>query len=161
VPRSHRYDMTVEWTGSAGEGTVSYRAYARDHEVQAKGRATLLGSADPAFLGDGTRWSPEQLLVAAVSQCHMLWYLHLAVEAGIVVTAYVDRPIGTMTENADGSGQFNDVVLRPEVTISDAARRLDASDLHPRVAEKCFIARSVNFPIRYKPLTQTPEEVLA
>jgi organic hydroperoxide reductase OsmC/OhrA len=159
VPRSHRYDMTVEWTGSSGEGTVSYRAYSRDHEIQAKGRPTLAGSADPAFLGDASRWSPEQLLVASVSQCHMLWYLHLAVEAGIVVTAYLDRPIGTMTENADGSGQFSDVMLRPEVTIADGRHRLDADELHPQVSEKCFIARSVNFPIRYKPLTQTLEEV--
>jgi organic hydroperoxide reductase OsmC/OhrA len=159
VQRSHRYDLTVEWTGNGGSGTATYRSYSRDNTIDAKGRPTILGTADATFLGDATRWNPEQLLVASVSQCHMLWYLHLAVEAGIVVTSYIDRPVGTMTENADGSGQFDEVTLHPEVTITDATRVEDASALHRRISEKCFIARSANFPIRHKPVTQISEEL--
>jgi organic hydroperoxide reductase OsmC/OhrA len=161
VPRGHRYDLTVEWIGNSGEGTRTYRSYGRNHRVGTKGRPILEGSADSAFLGDPSRWNPEQLLVASVSQCHMLWYLHLAVEAGIVVTAYVDRPTGLMTENDDGSGQFTEVVLRPEVTISEAERVAEASALHQTVGEKCFVSRSVNFPIRHKPVTQTAEVLMA
>jgi organic hydroperoxide reductase OsmC/OhrA len=161
VPPGHRYDLTVEWTGNPGDGTTTYRSYGRNHRVQAKGRPVLEGSADPAFLGDAGRWNPEQLLVASLSQCHMLWYLHLAVEAGICVTSYVDRPIGLMAENADGSGQFTEVVLRPEVTVTDENRLREASLLHDRVGEKCFVSRSVNFPIRHKHVTQTPEVLSA
>jgi organic hydroperoxide reductase OsmC/OhrA len=144
----------IAWTGNNGTGTSDYRAYSRAHEVVAKDRPTLLGSADPAFLGDSSRWNPEQLLVASVSQCHMLWYLHLAVEAGIVVVEYVDHVLGTMAENPDGSGQFTEVMLRPDVTITDAAKVDEATTLHENAGGKCFITRSVNFPIRYKPVTR-------
>jgi organic hydroperoxide reductase OsmC/OhrA len=161
VPRSHRYEQTITWTGNTGSGTSDYRAYSRAHEISAKGRPTLLGSADPAFLGDAQRWNPEQLLVSSVSQCHMLWYLHLAVESGICVVSYVDNVVGVMAENPDGSGQFTEVVLRPEVVITDATRIEEATALHQAVGEKCFVARSVNFPIRHKPVTRAAVSVPA
>ncbi|MGA8015273.1 MAG: OsmC family protein [Candidatus Dormiibacterota bacterium] len=147
VRREHRYRLSVTWTGNRGEGTRSYTAYSRDHEVSAEGKAALLGSSDPAFRGDPTRWSPEELLVAALSQCHMLWYLHLCSAAGIVVTAYEDSPEGVLDENRDGSGQFVRTILRPRITLADPGRAAQAAGLHSRAHELCFIARSVNFPV--------------
>jgi organic hydroperoxide reductase OsmC/OhrA len=103
-PKTHCYEVTISWTGNRGEGTASYRAYARDHEVTADGRPAIPGSSDPAFRGDPARWNPEQLLVASLSQCHMLAYLHQCAVSGVVVVAYEDNPDGLMTETEDGGG---------------------------------------------------------
>jgi organic hydroperoxide reductase OsmC/OhrA len=145
--RQHRYSVTVAWHGNRGTGTSAYGAYARDYEITADGKPPIAGSSDPAFLGDRARWNPEELLVAAVSSCHQLWYLHLAADAGIVVTDYVDRAEGLMQEDADGSGRFARVVLRPEVTVAAASDVARAQALHHAAHEKCFIANSVNFPV--------------
>lgn len=147
--REHRYDLALAWTGNDGDGTRSYRGYRRDHTVTSPGRPALLGSSDPVFRGDPERWSPEQLLVASLSQCHMLWYLHLASVEGIIVVDYQDTPTGTMIESAAGDGAFNEVVLRPRVTIA-AGDRAVAEALHGRVGGYCFVARSVNFPVRHE-----------
>ena len=149
--RTHAYDVNVTWTGNQETGTSNYRAFCRDHTVTASGRPDILGSSDPAFRGDPERWNPELLLVAALSQCHMLWYLHLAAEAGVTVVAYDDHPHGTMTESGDGAGQFTQVVLRPVVTITHDSDPETAAALHARVPEYCFIARSVNFPVNHEP----------
>lgn len=145
--REHRYEVAVVWTGNAGTGTSAYRAYRRDHDIAVAGKAPIAGSSDPAFRGDPKRWNPEELLVASLSACHMLWFLHLASEAGLVVTEYADAPAGTMVETADGGGYFSEVVLHPAVTVSagDTGR---ADALHHQAHEKCFIAKSVNFPVR-------------
>jgi organic hydroperoxide reductase OsmC/OhrA len=150
MPKLHTYDAIVAWTGDRGTGTSHYTAYDRTHEVTAAGRPAIAGSSDPAFRGDPARWSPEQLLVVSLAQCHMLWYLHLAAVAGVVVTGYVDRAVGTMAEHADGGGQFVEVVLRPTVTVTDAAMAERGRELHERAHELCFIARSVNFPVRHE-----------
>jgi len=155
-PGTHHYEVEVTWTGNTGEGTGSYKGFERAHDVTAGGKAPIAGSADPAFRGVADRWNPEEMLVAAVSQCHMLWYLHLCVGAGIVVTAYTDRPRGTMVENADASGAFSEVVLRPRMTITDPGRAEEAVKLHERAHEMCFIANSVAFPIRHEPEVVTP-----
>ncbi|AKT50586.1 OsmC family protein [Arsenicicoccus sp. oral taxon 190] len=147
----HTYDLTVTWTGNQGPGTSSYAAYARDHEVTAPGLPPIAGSADPAFRGDPSRWNPEQLLVASLAQCHMLWYLHLAARAGVTVVAYEDHPHGVMTTEADGSGQFERVTLRPRVTISQGSDAEVAHRLHADVPALCFIARSVSFPVDHEP----------
>lgn len=149
--REHRYNPTVTWTGNTGAGTTSYKAYTRDHVISAAGRPDILGSSDPAFLGDGARTNPEDLLVASLSACHMLWYLHLAAEAGIVVTAYCDKPVGVMVEDRERGGWFTGVTLHPEVTIAsgDAAK---ARALHEPAHKKCFIANSVNFPVACEPV---------
>ena len=145
--KTHRYTMDIVWTGDDGTGTSGYRAYRRDHDIAADGKATIAGSSDLAFRGDPKRWNPEELLVASLSSCHMLWFLHLASEAGLVVTGYEDAPVGTMVETADGGGHFSEVVLHPSVTVS--AGDTDRADaLHHAAHEKCFIARSVNFPVR-------------
>jgi organic hydroperoxide reductase OsmC/OhrA len=148
----HHYEMTVRWTGNTGSGTSDYRSYERDHEIAADGKPILPGSSDPAFRGDAARWNPEELLVAALAQCHMLWYLHLSAVGGVVVTDYTDTPVGTMTMDATGGGgQFTDVVLRPAVTVADPSMADKAMALHNEINAICFIARSVNFPVRHEP----------
>ncbi|WP_027501882.1 OsmC family protein [Rhodococcus sp. UNC363MFTsu5.1] len=149
--REHHYELTVTWTGNHGAGTTDPRSYGREHLVTAEGKPDLTGSSDPAFRGDPTRWNPEELLVAALSQCHMLWFLNLAALAGVVVTDYLDRPTGTMTEERGGAGQFTEVVLRPEVTVAAADMLPKLAELHTASHEKCFIARSVNFPVQHRP----------
>lgn len=156
----HHYTLTLDWTGNLGTGTSTYRGYTRDHEVAAPPAPTILGSSDPAFRGDPTRWNPEQLLLASLSQCHLLWYLHLATTAGVVVIGYRDEPTGTMVEEPDGSGRFVEVVLNPRVTISADGDQEVAQSLHAKVGEFCFIARSVNFPVRHRPVVvreQSPQ----
>jgi organic hydroperoxide reductase OsmC/OhrA len=154
---THTYTVDVTWTGAGHTGTTSYTAYSRDHEVAIPGRPVLLGSADPAFRGDPTRYSPEQLFVASLSQCHMLWFLHLAARDGLVVTGYQDEAVGTMRVESAGAGQFMNVVLRPHVTVRVAApdtspvtdARLAA--VHELAHEHCFVSRSVNFPVLIEP----------
>ena len=148
--RTHRYTPTVTWTGNTGSGTSGYKAYARDHVIAVAGRPEIAGSSDPAFLGDPTRHNPEDMLVASLSACHMLWYLHLATEAGVVVTAYRDAPEGIMVEDRERGGWFERVALNPEVTISSGDVGL-AARLHEAAHKKCFIANSVNFPVSCRP----------
>jgi organic hydroperoxide reductase OsmC/OhrA len=149
----HRYGLAVEWTGNLGEGTSSYRGYSRDHDVVIPGLPVLSGSADPTFHGDRERYNPEQLLLAALAQCHLLSYLHVAVKHGVVVTAYRDEASGLMRLNRDGSGQFERVTLRPRVTVADASQVELAGRLHHEANQVCFIARSVNFPVDHEPET--------
>jgi organic hydroperoxide reductase OsmC/OhrA len=150
-PRTHRYQVAVEWTGNRGQGTADYRAYARDNEVRADGRPAIAGSSDPAFRGDAGRWNPEQLLVAALSQCHLLWYLHLCAVSDVVVIAYEDHADGVMEETEGGGGRFAEATLRPAVTVADESMAERAAELHSRAHELCFVASSVNFPVRHEP----------
>ncbi len=149
----HRYALTVRWTGNRGEGTASYRGYSRAHDVEIPGLPVLSGSADPTFHGDRDRYNPEQLLLAALAQCHMLSFLHVAVKHGVVVTGYEDRAGGLMRTNRDGSGQFESVTLSPRVSVTApiSADRMEA--LHAEANKVCFIARSVNFPVLHHPET--------
>jgi len=151
--REHHYRITTTWTGNLGTGTSDYRAYSRDHEIKIMGKkAPLAGSSDAVFRGDPARYTPEELLVASLSGCHMLWFLHLCADAGIVVIEYQDAASGEMHENADASGEFTRVVLRPRAVITDSARIADAIALHSRAHDLCFIARSVNFPVQHEPV---------
>jgi len=147
----HSYFARIRWTGNSGEGTKTYVSYKRDHEIQVDGRTAINGSSDPAFRGNPTCYSPEDLLVASLSACHMLWYLHLCATGGVVVTAYVDRATGTMVEKKNGGGYFKEVVLYPSITITAGSNRRSAKDLHDRAHELCFIANSVKFPVLCKP----------
>jgi organic hydroperoxide reductase OsmC/OhrA len=155
VRRTHRYDLTVSWTGNRGSGTSGYRDYGRGHQVSADGRPAIEGSSDPVFHGDKTRWNPELELVAALSQCHMLSYLHVCAAAGVVVTEYEDAPYGVMAQTADDGGHFTEVVLRPRVTVAAAEMTEAAAKLHEEASRKCFIASSVNFPVRHEPTVTT------
>lgn len=149
--REHRYRVTLRWTGNRGEGTKTYRGYGRDHEIAASGKPAIAGSSDPAFRGDPERWNPEELLVASLSACHQLWYLHLCSAAGILVTAYEDEAEGVMAEAPDGGGEFTRVVLRPKVTIAPGCDAALAERLYEEASQKCFIARSVKFPVGHEP----------
>ncbi|HWD04630.1 MAG TPA: OsmC family protein [Amycolatopsis sp.] len=149
---THTYDVAIEWTGNLGKGTDSYRSFSRAHEVLATGKAPIAASADAAFRGDPARWNPEELLVASVAQCHMLWYLHLCAVGGVSVLDYEDHAHGVMTMDATGGGgQLTEVTLRPHVIVADAAMVDKARELHDDVSAVCFIARSVNFPIHHEP----------
>lgn len=152
---THHYALSMEWTGNLGTGTDHYRSYKRDHRINIDGKPELLGSADPTFRGDPGRHNPEDLLVAALSACHMMSYLHVCAINGVVVTAYVDHAMGTMETASDGSGRFLDVTLHPEVMVRDEAMITKASELHHKAHELCFIANSVNFPVRCVPSTRT------
>lgn len=146
----HQYELEVTWQGSRGSGTTGYRDYGRQVLVCADGKPELLGSADTAFRGDADRWNPEELLLAALSQCHLLSYLHVAVSNGIVVTAYEDHPVGAMLQEGVG-GHFTGVTLRPVVTIEDPGQVDLAMSIHQEAGEACFIASSVNFPVEHQP----------
>ncbi|MCL6707501.1 OsmC family protein [Pseudomonas sp. R2.Fl] len=148
----HEYRVTVTWRGNLGTGTSGYRAYSRDHVVSAEGKPDIPGSSDPAFRGDPARWNPEDLLVASLSACHKLWYLHFCAVSGVVVLEYEDHAEGVMEMDREGSGRFVDVVLRPRVTIRAGTYPDIARDLHHDAHEKCFIANSVNFPVRCEPV---------
>jgi organic hydroperoxide reductase OsmC/OhrA len=147
----HHYEVCVTWTGNDGDGTTAYRGYRRDHLLEAVGPLPIPGSADPQFLGEGARWNPEQLLVAALSACHKLWYLHLCAGAGLVVESYVDWAVGTLRLDGDGKGRFVDVCLRPEVTLRAPADTERALALHVDAHARCFIANSVTCPVRREP----------
>ncbi len=150
--KTHRYAVAVDWTGNTGTGTSGYRDYERRHEISAGTRKPAIpGSSDPAFRGDPARWNPEELLVASLSACHKLWYLHLCAEAGIVVQAYTDHAEGEMEETADGSGRFTRVVLRPRVSVAAGCDAAKARELHHTAHAMCFIANSVNFPVACEP----------
>ena len=145
---THHYQATVEWTGNTGAGTASFKGYERAHEIRISGKPPIPGSSDPAFRGDPARYNPEDLLVASLSTCHMLWFLHLAAVAKVVVVAYLDQAAGTMIEDASGAGRFSEVVLAPAVTIKGPVDAARIEALHHEAHEKCFIANSVNFPVR-------------
>jgi organic hydroperoxide reductase OsmC/OhrA len=145
--RRHNYQTRVTWTGNSGEGTRNYRSYNRTHDLAIAGKPVLPMSSDPAFRGNVERHNPEDLLVASLSSCHMLWYLHLASEAGIIVTAYEDRANGTMVEDDDFGGRFERVVLRPRVTIAAGGDAALAQALHAKAHHKCYVANSVNFAV--------------
>ena len=146
--RPHRYAVRLRWSGPAHGPTTSYKAYSRDYVVEADGKPALSGSADPHFLGDAALYNPEDLLVAALSACHLLSYLAECARAGIAVVAYEDDARGEMTL-IDGAIRFREVVLRPTVTIADPTRVQDAQALHASAHAVCFIANSVNFPVRH------------
>ncbi len=145
--KSHHYSLQLTWTGNTGTGTSGYRNYERSHSIEAPGKVKIEASSDPAFRGDAAKYNPEEMLLASLASCHMLWFLHLCADTGIVVTAYSDEPIGKMIETADGGGKFEEVTLHPLVTVSDGERLAELDALHAKAHRFCFIANSVNFPV--------------
>lgn len=153
----HEYTVRVRWTGNLGGGTSGYGSYDRAHEISAPGKPVICGSSGPAFRGDRSRYNPEDLLVSSLSACHMLWYLHLCADAGIVVAEYVDDATGTMVETEQAGGHFTEVVLRPTVSVRPEADIDLAIRLHDRAHDLCYIANSVRFPVRCEPKVRTQE----
>lgn len=151
MSRTHEFTSRIVWTGNRGTGTSSYRAYARDWKIAVPGRAVIHCSNDPMLGGNPDLPNPEDLLLSALSSCHMLWYLHLASAAGIVVLAYEDEPLGKGETAPDGSGRFVGATLRPEITLAAGADLARAAAIHREIHRYCFIARSVNFPVEIAP----------
>jgi organic hydroperoxide reductase OsmC/OhrA len=156
--KQHNYELRIEWTGNTGEGTNTYRSYSRDYTITAEGKPQILGSSDPSFRGDPSRYNPEDLLVASLSACHMLSNLHLCAVNHVTVLDYRDSALGLMDENSDGSAQFTRVTLRPVVKALPSDDQTKAHALHDQAHHLCFIARSVNFPVDVAP-TITKETV--
>jgi organic hydroperoxide reductase OsmC/OhrA len=153
----HRYRVRTEWTGDRGSGTSGYREYARDVTISIEGKPALLASSDKPFRGDPERWNPEDLLVAALSECHLLSYLHACVQAGVVVTAYTDEATGLMIEDGRSGGSFAHVRLKPRVTVADASMVDAARAAHDDAHRMCFIASSVNFPVTHEATIEVAE----
>ncbi len=148
----HEYKSIINWKGNRGEGTVSYRNYDRNYEVIIDGKSEIIqGSSDPAFLGDASKYNPEDLFLSSIASCHMLWYLHLCAVNGIILMTYSDSSIGIMEEDQHGKGMFTDVILHPEITITDKQSISKAIELHSEANKMCFIANSLNFRVKHKP----------
>jgi organic hydroperoxide reductase OsmC/OhrA len=158
MDKEHHYNTRLDWTGNKGQGTASYSGYDRDHVLAAGIKPEIPGSSDPSFQGNPQRYNPEELLVASLSACHMLWYLHLCSVNGVVVVDYHDEAAGTMVETRGGKGHFSAVVLRPIVTVTDAAMEERAMALHDEAHAFCFIASSCNFPITHEPEIRVVDE---
>jgi organic hydroperoxide reductase OsmC/OhrA len=153
--KKHSYRTTVKWAGNMGSGTSGYRAYGRNHTIEGTNKeSTIAGSSDPHFRGEKGRYNPEELLVASLSACHMLSYLHVCAVNDVVVVDYVDEAEGEMEEAADGSGRMTRVTLRPRVTVSPSSDAAKAQELHDEARRLCFIANSVNFPVAHEPSAQ-------
>lgn len=150
MEKQHHFRSTIVWTGDKGTGTSAYSAYGRNHTISMPHKPEIAGSADPAFLGDQTRHNPEDLMLASLSGCHMLWYLHLCADAGVIVTGYTDNATAIMTQEG-AYGAFTEVTLNPVVTVTDASMIDKANELHDKAHEHCFMARSVNFPVKHQP----------
>lgn len=153
--KKHHYQVGLEWTGNTGVGTLNYRGYKRDHTVNIPGKShEIMGSSDPSFLGDATRYNPEELFLASISNCHMLWYLHLCSVHKVIVTHYTDTAEGVMQENKEGSGRFTEVTLHPHVLVQEKNMVKKANELHEEANRMCFIANSCNFSIAHQALTE-------
>jgi len=150
MSREHHYQVDIKWTGNKGKGTINYQSYERSHTISGKEKPVIQGSADPAFLGDSSKYNPEELLLASISSCHMLWFLHLCTTKGVVVKDYEDYPIGTMTESPEGGGKFTEVTLKPIVFIEKEEHLKHLEELHKQANKLCFIANSVNFPVNHE-----------
>lgn len=151
MSKNHTYEIHLKWTGNTGSGTSRYDAYERSYIISGNQKPELQGSSDPAYRGDKTQYNPEEMLLASLSACHMLWFLHLCSDKGIIVESYTDEPTGIMETKRDGSGKFTEVTLRPLVKIADLSRVGELEELHKKANEKCFIANSVNFPVKHLP----------
>lgn len=149
--KKHSYQIQLEWTGNKGSGTFDYRSYSRNHKILIEGKPSeLLGSSDPSFRGDATRYNPEELFLSSISACHMLWYLHLCSDNGVIVHEYIDSAEGLMEEQQDGSGHFKGVTLKPKIIVTKAEMVDKAKRLHAEAHKKCFIANSLNFDVEHE-----------
>lgn len=150
MPQRHEFVSRVKWTGNRGTGTSAYRAYDRTWDLCVEGKPVMQCSNDPALGGDPSKYNPEDLLISALSACHMLWYLHLCSQAKVTVVAYQDNPVGIGEGDASGKGRFLEAVLKPQITITADSDPEKARAIHDEIHNYCFIARSVNFPVRHE-----------
>jgi organic hydroperoxide reductase OsmC/OhrA len=149
MDKQHHYSLEIEWTGNLGAGTKDYRSYTRNHAIRVENKVVIEASSDPAFRGDKEKHTPEELFVASIASCHMLWYLHLCADANITVVTYTDKATAIMVETADGGGKFVEVTLYPVVTITPGSSKDQAEVLHKKANQLCFVANSLNFPVKH------------
>ncbi len=147
--KEHNYQATIEWTGNLGEGTSGYKSYERSHSIKINSKAVIEASSDPSFQGDPSKHNPEELFLASLSSCHMLWFLHLCSVEGVIVIDYMDKATGIMQEEKNGSGRFTKVVLHPEVTVTEERMAAKLDSIHHKANQMCFIANSCNFPVKH------------
>ena len=156
--KEHQYHTTLQWTGNTGKGTETYRGYERAHIISVQDKPDIACSSDPSFRGDRTRYNPEEMFVASLSSCHMLWFLHFCADAGVVVEEYSDSADGIMLESEDGNGKFKEVILHPRVKVKEEWMMEKTNELHDKAHHFCFIANSCNFPILHEPRYQVVAE---
>ncbi len=158
--KEHQYHTKLQWTGNLGKGTESYRAYERAHMIGVEGKPAISCSSDPSFRGDRSKYNPEEMFLASLSSCHMLWFLHFCSDAGVIVQEYSDSAKGTMVETEDGNGRFKEVILHPHVTVKEMWMMEKVDSLHHKAHHFCFISNSCNFPVRHegKCVTKNNEE---
>jgi organic hydroperoxide reductase OsmC/OhrA len=150
MEHAHSYALRLDWTGARQGPTLNYETYSREYRVEIDGKPAITGSSDPAFRGDSALINPEDMLLAALSSCHMLSYLALCARMRIAVIAYADQASGIMSETAPHRMGFTEVTLRPRVTVATGTDLAKANALHEKAHEICFIANSVNFPVRHE-----------
>lgn len=148
----HNYNLAINWTGNQGTGTSNYKEFDRSYTIQIENKADILGSSDPEFRGDNTKHNPEELLLASVSSCHMLWYLHFCSEAKIIVTHYIDNATAILEETENGNGKFTSISLNPTITITEKSMVEQATELHKKANEFCFVANSLNLKVDHRPV---------
>lgn len=148
--KEHLYHTNLQWTGNTGKGTETYRGYERSHQISVEGKQIIEASSDPSFQGDKTKYNPEEMFVASLSSCHMLWFLHVCSEASVVVLEYSDAAVGKMIESADGNGKFSEVILHPHVKVKETWMLEKLESLHEKANAFCFIANSCNFPVKHE-----------
>lgn len=154
MSKEHQYIASIQWTGNKGAGTSAYKAYERSHSILIDKKPIIKASSDPSFRGDKNLHNPEELFLSSISSCHMLWYLHLCSVNNVIVIEYVDHASGTMKENSDGSGYFTEVLLNPVVTVTESDMITLAEALHHQASKMCYIANSLNFPVKHNPTTK-------
>jgi organic hydroperoxide reductase OsmC/OhrA len=148
--KEHLYHTNLQWTGNTGNGTETYRGYERSHQISVEGKQIIEASSDPSFRGDKTKYNPEEMFVASLSSCHMLWFLHVCSEASVVVLEYSDAAVGKMIESADGNGKFSEVILHPQVKVKETWMLEKLESLHEKANAFCYIANSCNFPVKHE-----------
>ena len=153
--KEHHYHTTLRWTGNTGNGTASYRGYERAHRISVEGKPEIACSSDPTFRGDRLKYNPEEMFLASLSSCHMLWFLHVSSEAGVIVQEYTDLAKGVMLETDDGNGRFKEVILHPHVKVREEWMMEKVNELHDKAHHFCFIANSCNFPVRHEGVCET------
>jgi organic hydroperoxide reductase OsmC/OhrA len=148
--KEHSYHINLQWTGNTGKGTETYRGYERSHRISVGGKQIIEASSDPSFRGDKTKYNPEEMFVASLSSCHMLWFLHLCSDASVIVLDYSDEAEGKMIESDDGNGKFSDVILHPHVKVKEEWMIEKIESIHDKANSFCYIANSCNFPVRHE-----------
>lgn len=148
--KEHTYHTNLQWTGNTGKGTETYRGYERSHEIKVQGKQIIEASSDPSFRGDRSKYNPEEMFLASLSSCHMLWFLHFCSAASVIVLEYTDAAVGKMIESDDGNGRFSEVILHPRVKVKENWMLEKIESIHEKANAFCFIANSCNFPIKHE-----------